>query len=203
MSEYKVKILKPNNWRKYPVGRLDISVGMPNHEGHKLEATIAWASQRFNHIIISVADTLQRHNYMAEGMEKEAAYNLSYQKGTEWIKRNQDILEGTTIIRWEQRLAHPLYAQYTKRTLDHLSMNSAFKYSLREEALSYASRKGLKVTEDRINYLVEEISVFDMLFGIEPAADIYPGSVLPFWEQDIYQTKAAFTRIDFLKKKAA
>ena len=43
----------------------------------------------------------------------------------------------------------------------------------------HAQRKNLEITEDRINYLIEEITVFDMFFRIEPAADVYPGSILP------------------------
>lgn len=202
-NDYKVKILKPNNWRKYPVGRLDISVGMPYHEGEKLKAAVAWAGERFSHLIVSVADTLQRHNFMAEGMEKEAAYNHSYQLGTEWIERNHAILAGATIIRWDQRLMHPLYAQYTRRTLGHFADCPAFQASLEQEAGTYAIRKGQSVSADRINYLIEEVAVFDMLFCIEPAADVYPGSILPFWDQGIYQGKAAFTRIDFTRRKTA
>ncbi|MCB9988312.1 MAG: tRNA-dependent cyclodipeptide synthase [Rhodospirillales bacterium] len=203
MNEYKVKILKPNNWRKYPVGRLDISVGMPNHEDRKFSATMAWAQRRFKHVIVSVADTLQRHNYMAEGMDQETAYTHSYDAGTAWIERHQEHLQNATVIRWDQRLTHPLYMQYMKRTLDHLMENPLFQQSLQDEALGYTARKGLAMTEDRINYLLEEIAVFDLLFKIEPAADVYPGSILPFWEHDIYKPKAAFTRIDFTRKIAA
>lgn len=203
MHEYKVKILKPNNWRRYPVGRLDISVGMPYHEGPKLEAAIGWASQRFSHIIISLADTLQRHNYMAEGMDADAAYNHSFRLGTEWLERNRATLEGATIIRWDQRLRHPLYGQFVSRTMGHLHTMPAFRESLEEEANGYAARKGLQVTQHRVDYLIEEIAVFDMLFRTEPAADVYPGSILPFWEQDIYENRAAFTRIDFTRKNAA
>jgi tRNA-dependent cyclodipeptide synthase len=201
MNAYKVKILQPNNWRRFPIGRLDVSVGMPNFEGEKLQATMQWAKGKFTHVIVSVADTLQRHNYLAKGVGLENAYNLSYKNGTDWIDRNAESLANTTIIRWDTRLNHPLYMQYLKKTQDHLNDDSALYDALINEAQAYAARKGLDVTNDRISYLIEEIAVFDLMFRVEPAADIYPGSILPFWEHKPYQDKAAFTRIDCIRRK--
>lgn len=66
----------------------------------------------------------------------------------------------------------------------------------------YARRQGLPSSYHRHNYLVEELAVFDMLFGTEPAEDIYPGSLLPFCDHDSYRGRAHFTRIDFLEKAA-
>jgi len=201
MSGYKVKVLQPNNWRRYPVGRLDISVGKEKHEGEKFAAAVLWAEQKFSHVIISVADTLQRFNYMAEGLDKEAAYNLSYKMGTDWIMRNRKYLEGKTIIRWDERLNHPLYKQYIKRTKQTINHCKNLRDSIKLEALDYTSRIGSELTSERMQYLIEEIAVFDMLFKIEPAADVYPGSILPFWEHKAYESKAAFTRIDFTRRK--
>ena len=199
---YKVKILKPNTHRAHPVARLDISVGKPNHEGEKLAATMLWARERFQHVIVSVADTLQRHNLMAEGMPAAEASRASLQAGTVWIERNQALLQGCTVIRWDERLAHPLYPQFLDRTEQALLRDKALSQALHDAANDYARRTGIEVSYHRHNYLVEELAVFDMLFGTEPAADIYPGSLLPFWDHDAYQGRAHFTRIDFLKLSA-
>lgn len=196
---YKVKVLKPNNHRAHRVGRLDISVGQPNHEGEKLAATVLWARERFQHVIISVADTLQRHNHMAEGMPAVTALEHSRLMGDEWIARNNHLLAGCSVIRWDDRINHPLYPQFLERTQQAILNDKHLNRAMLSAADEFAKRSGLGVSYHRHNYLVEELAVFDMLFGIEPASDIYPGSLLPFWEHDAYKGRAHFTRIDFLR----
>lgn len=199
---YKVKILKPNMHRAHPVGRLDISVGKPNHEGEKLAATVAWARERYQHVIISVADTLQRHNLMAEGIPAMTALKQSRRAGDEWIQRNEHLFAGCSVMRWDERLNHPLYPQFLERTEQAILTDARLRQDLHEASEEYAQRLGITVSYHRHNYLVEELAVFDMLFGTEPAADIYPGSLLPFWDHESYRGRASFTRIDFLKKSA-
>jgi hypothetical protein len=200
MHGYKVKILKPNNWARHPVGRLDISVGQPYHEGEKLRATMAWAKKRYSHVIVSVADTLQRHNF--EGLTTELSYALAEKAGSEWIVRNADILDGVTVIRWDQRLSHPLYSQYRIKTERMILDDKDLYGHMKAAAVEYAVRKGLQTGLNRMEYLIEELAVFDMLFNLEPAADIYPGSMLPFWDHPAYEGRAAFTRIDFTRLAA-
>lgn len=207
MSAYKIKILKPNNWRAHRVGRLDISVGAPNHEGERLETTLAWSASKFAHVIISVADTLQRHNMMADGCGEEDARRISYAEGTAWIERNSgsfQILPSFSIKRWDERLTHPLYGQYLEKTQQYYERDDDIRIATRREAAHYLSRRGssASMSQHRIDYLVEELAVFDMLFNIEPAADVYPGSMLPFWDMPPWSDRAKFTRIDFVRRSA-
>lgn len=197
---YKVKILGPNATHSHPVGRLDISVGQPYHEGEKLAAAMRWAHNRFGHVIVSVADTLQRFNLMADGVEQGVAWQKSYDAGTEWIVRNAGVLNGCTVIRWDERVRHPLFQQFMMRTLDLIRDDVDLMRQMHAAANQYADRRGLHHAAPRMGYLIEEMAVFDMLFRLEPAADVYPGSILPFWSHPAYGDRAAFTRIDFVRR---
>ncbi len=169
--KYKVKPLKKGGDQSLSTARLDISVGMEYHEGAKLEATVEWAKSRYQSVIISVADTLQRYNLNGD-------YALSLALGDEWIERNQDIIKGCIIQRWDDVINHPYYDIRRVQAL-YLS-NRAFRLLIEDQINSLKFQKTSR--EASVEYLLEEIAGFAVLFRTQPAIDIYPGSFLKLWE---------------------
>ena len=168
---YKVKPLKKGGDQSLGVARLDISVGMEYHEGEKLKATVDWAKRRFETVIVSVADSLQRYNL-------DNNYSLSMALGDQWLARNKDIIEGCRVQRWDDVIQHPLYD--IGRVQDLYLRNTAFRLLIEDQIDSLKLQKAPR--DASVEYLLEEIAGFAVLFKTQPAIDIYPGSFLRVWD---------------------
>ena len=168
---YKVKPLKKGGDQSLGVARLDISVGMEYHEGEKLKATVDWAKRRFETVIVSVADSLQRYNL-------DNNYSLSMALGDQWLARNKDIIEGCRVQRWDDVIQHRLYD--IGRVQDLYLRNTAFRLLIEDQIDSLKLQKAPR--DASVEYLLEEIAGFAVLFKTQPAIDIYPGSFLRVWD---------------------
>lgn len=161
------------SWRKYDVARFQISVGQAYHEGLAFSKTADWASRNFTKVIVCVNDTLQRFNGPGA---KEA--------GSAWIERNKNIistLPDVEIIRWDQWLDHPDFADKHAEVKNLYKKDPAFREAVDLEAMTFAVRQksnnmGASIERSQL-YLLEECAVFQIMFRT-PAADIYPGSSL-------------------------
>lgn len=213
---YAVKIKRAAGWQDHDTARLQISVGQEYHEGEKLAATIQWVKKHFDHTIICVNDTLQRHNFEFDGMDSIDAYHRSEEAGREWIERNIDLLRAApdaTIYRWDQWYKTPEYHQHRLAVDEYYQTSKNFQKIVGNETEGFWKRRQgreelCNVHKERFRlhtreYLLEECAVFRMMFAQKRAADIYPGSTLlpcTVFKPDNGGSKHAFTRIDFSKR---
>lgn len=218
---YAVKVKNGAGWRDYDTARLQISVGMPGHEGEKFNATIEWVKHRFDKVIICVNDTLQRFNSLYEqpDLSEYAAFETSKANGDAWIARNKhtfESLKNLTVYRWEDWKASAAYSDDIRIIKDLYETNQGFRGAVEENVQIYWERKYKgkpvlshfyeKFVSCSTQYILEETAIFASMYEKEKAADIYPGTLLVpakfFQENDIPGAPAGFkdshhTRIDF------
>ena len=110
-NPYKLVTLQSPGWAAPNSATLLISVGQPYHEGDKFAATVEWSARHFKNLHILVADTLQRHNELADW----------FARGGAWIERNQ--LEWATcgrevtVSRWDEWRAKPEFSSVLEEFL--------------------------------------------------------------------------------------
>jgi len=218
VGEYSVKVKNGAGWTNYQRARFQISVGQEYHEGEKLKASFNWAAQRFEGITICVNDTLQRFNYLYDGMSEDEAYKKSEAKGREWIERNQHIwrsIPNVKIVRWDEWKKDQGFPQRLDDINKKYETDQSFKSEVDHEIQSFWSRRLKKNRDVAENfsafqefskaYLLEEIAVFPLMFEAENAVDIYPGStLLPCkLSGNSRLGQRGYTRIDFKKNNTS
>ncbi len=215
---YSVKVKNGAGWRAYNTARLQISVGQKYHEDEKLLATLNWANEHFEKIIICVNDTLQRHNYEFGNHTQEKAFSISEAEGRYWIERNYDFfkqLQNYELIRWEKWRSDPTYKFGLKVMEKMYAQKPAFRQEIDNEIDAFwnrALKRGNAPDESRREafskhsrrYLLEECAIFQLMFAHDTAVDIYPGSTL--LPCKLRESKdlgiRGYTRIDFRRKAA-
>lgn len=216
---YIVKVKNGAGWHAYDTARLQISVGQEYHEGEKFEATIHWVKHRFDKVIICVNDTLQRHNLIFRGMDKDKARSYSAEQGDSWIERNRiylDELGVYELYRWSDWTQTYAYKLEQSKVINLFKTNSFFRDQVEEEMLLFwerAKKKNPYMSESRFHdfrlhstmYLLEECAVFQLMFKHCRAVDIYPGStLLPCKLSGVKDLgERGYTRIDFSRKDQA
>ncbi len=225
-GEYAVRVKNGAGWRAYEAARLQISVGMPYHEGEKFLAVAAWTAKRFDRVIVCVNDTLQRFNFLYEnpGMAEDEAARLMLRAGREWVERNiraMEFLPGLSLYRWDEWKKIPGYAAH-KQAIDGLyDSNPDFRKALDDNVREHWQRqlKNNAAGADSFHsfarwstqYLLEETAVFGIMYAQDRAADIYPGTLLApvdfLQENDSAGTLSLYknshhTRIDFARIEA-
>ncbi len=223
-GRYSVKVKNGAIWRSYSWARLQISVGMPYHEGEKFEATVNWVKERFEGVHICVNDTLQRYNYISKyNICEEQAQKICQQNGENWIKDNLKYLENIPqyeLHRWEDWKKRDNYETYLHQINELYRTNPEFYSAVDlnvEQFLDRQSKKRDMSLSDKRRfayfsreYLLEETAVFAIMFEECVAVDIYPGSVLLpcifFRERHLEGapkglSQGIFTRIDFARNR--
>ncbi len=210
---YKVIPKKTFNLYEYNTCRLQISVGHGDkHEGEKFAASLNWAKDRFEKVVVCVNDTLQRYNLLNKGMNEKTAYAMAYEAGNKWIKENIKAQDSKIeIIRWDYWLKQEDFKNHFKLINKFYSKNSFFKQSIDSTVFDFLSKNDIFKDEykknNSIEYLLEELAVYPLMAKKHKAADIYPGTVFPQFKL-ICEGKVegitgienvVFTRIDFLK----
>lgn len=205
-GDYAVKVKNGAGWQDFDTARLQISVGQPYHEDEKFEATLKWASMRFDKVIVCVNDTLQRFNLIAEGHSEDEAQRMTLDMGREWIERNLNLLRtlpNVEIKRWDSWKKDD-YAEVKQQIDDLYYNNIEFQVAVDTDVTGFTKRNKTNPKLCR-EYLREETAVFSKMFR-ERAVDIYPGSVLLpcriFQGRDVEGapdglSDGHFTRIDF------
>ena len=221
---YKVFVKDKGTWQGHNVARLQISVGNPKHDGDKFFALAEWAAARFDHVILIVSDTLQKHNIgIQRGVNLDAAYRQSLHMGDEWLARNKaaiDILSNKTVTRWDDWLNHADY-QNTYMAISTLynqreDVKTAIDNKAREFAIRHVGHDDnnpalQEMTKIAARYIIEELAAFAIMFREPRAVDVYPGS----WFQEIFDVLAQYDgipaiesfktaeclRVDFVRNK--
>lgn len=192
---YKVFVKDKGLWKTHHDARLQISVGNPKHDGNKFFALAEWAAARFDHVTLIVSDTLQRHNIGFHGnYDEQRAYEVSLAQGDYWLSQNRealDVLPNKTVTRWNDWLNHPEYiAAHT--VLKSLYENREdVRNAIKKKAQDFSERhigslakefSSERLMETSVNYILEEVAAFSLMFRTTKAIDIYPGA----WFKDIF-----------------
>lgn len=150
-----------------------ISVGQPYHEGNKFRATLREVNKQFKKCTIIVSDTLQRYTLaIQDGLTKtpDDFYELSLNLGTEWIERNQHIIDEELkiphqIVRWELFSKNSLFKDDHKKVKELYNTNSDYKAVIDDVAKDFLKRNSKIDTEYAKNfaysveYLLEECAI--------------------------------------------
>lgn len=167
---------------------LNISMGNPNQTGSKFEAMIAWVNQHFNYCIINLSDTLQRHNFMAQGYTLQEAHEKAVDLGNNWLKQNETIIKKLSvknvIVRWDEWLAIPEVQDNIFKVTEWYEKNPAFQECVKADARKWQTRQEINIPLTySIFFLLEEIGVHSYIASKEYAkgnflAHCYPAKQL-------------------------
>lgn len=197
-KEYRVTVTKRHGSGQNDKARIQMSLGNPRYEGEKFFALCEWCNKRYGEVELILSDTLQRHN-QTESMRYWQSYR---RQGNEWLLRNREALRGMRIIRWDDLLHHPDYAD-THEQVSNMLLDIKPPY-LRETAMRQSQRQGVSYRQC-VNFLTEELAAFALLFE-DPADDIYAGSwITPLLDAlpiNAFSTYRCLS-VDFERKKAA
>jgi len=183
-GQYKICVNGGDKWSNHNVARLQISVGKPKHEGAKLAAAIEWSSHRFDKTILIISDTLQRHNFIAEGLTSSEAYRRAKELGRNWIAKNiQTILNANNEIEmtfWDDWLNHEHFCLQKHKIKKLYSQNIHFKHDIHLMAQKFSHKNNQNNNErmmynQSIQYILEELAAFSIMYSSQKALDIYPG----------------------------
>ena len=221
-KKFAIKVKVADGYKGQGVARLHISVGQPYHENGRFRATLDWALDNFDQVIVCVNDTLQRHNLVFEGKDPKEALRISKERGENWVQRNitaeYRVDARLKIVRWEDWRELDDYKETMADTREAIESDPRKRQSIEDEAVTFwervKERKGLKTDAKKGDflkhsraYLKEECAVFQMMFARTEAADIYPGSTLIpcelFKPKKKDGAKRGFTRIDFKEISSA
>lgn len=215
---YKVFVKDKGLWHSHDTARLQISVGNPKHEAEKFFALTEWAAARFNKVILIVSDTLQRHNISYyKNIDADQAYALSLKMGDYWLAKNKksiDILPNKIVTRWDDWITNPSYESIRNLLQAEYDKGAHLREAIDQKAIEFSSRQAghnsPAITSVSVQYILEELAAFALMFDHNRAIDIYPGS----WFKDIFDviersdtaladsfSQAECLRVDFVRNK--
>lgn len=177
-------------------GFIGISLDSPNFTGKRLETLIDWINDNtcFTNIKISLSDTLNRHNYMLPyNLSEAAAHAKSVLAGDQWLKDNKRALNALEvpfdIIRWDYWLyKHNAEVEKNKEIFSELyaKNDSEINLAINKDLNGFFTRKHNKTIDQlphetvqkSLNYIIEELAVYSIIFNQYPSTKIYPGNDL-------------------------
>lgn len=184
---YKARGPGTKNYHADQYARLLISVGQPYHEGAKLAAAVKWAKDNFQKQVIFLADTLQRYNMIMDGMDPDQAMDLSKRLGNEWLERNQEIISGIEVFRWDQAITGSDYIA-AKDQIDRFCNESIEAKEALEKAICEVAHRRQVPDSEFANffalskqYLLEEAAGKAVENELYPGVSAYPGSTPDIW----------------------
>lgn len=176
---YRVKA--SSGWEGRRTVVLMISVGQPYHEGDKFAATLDWARERFERVVVVVADSLQRWN-LEQGRPNGASESVRL--GDQWIERNQTVIDnhpGISLIRWSTLLEGDTFESARRSIEQRYYADAGYKTAVDQDALAVSAKNGRSVLAC-VAYLNEENAMQSVLESMFPGMVIaYPGSNPSSW----------------------
>ncbi len=172
MTRIKLKI--PQNYKLISMESsclFTISAGYEDIDGEELSSIFQILNKTFKSCVISVCDTLQKYNLVAQqGLSIEKAEKMALLFGDCWMKKNERIFNTLTIpyetVRWDSWLSNPLYSEKMAYIEDFYKKNEGFRnailntvqeYILRLERRNFSKELDKeKLMEYSIRYLKEE-----------------------------------------------
>ncbi len=170
-------------WQENEICCLDVSLNNRYQVGVYLESTVDWINRRFASCIISLGDTLHRHN-LAPVHGADSAYRLTREMGDCWLREARTALSRFTIehkvIRSDEWLKmpgfDPLHEElwgyyYTHSPFHRIVEDDVEKFTARHQHLDEnAARKASRA------YLMEETAADILLSQSCRTTHLYPGA---------------------------
>lgn len=185
-QHYKVRARNGHDWRAHDIVRMEISVGREYQEGEKLKAAMEWSTERFKRVIVLVADTQQRYNFMfANPLTEDEAFNVASASGDEWVERNVSCLNhpAINVVRWEDVKHYPQYQEAYQTVADLYEHNNRFKGDVDRGIIEHWQRQDhsdgdfQRYFELSKSYALEELAVFSVFYHKEGGISAYPGTL--------------------------
>lgn len=185
-----VKLKTRPDFHKFSRAALGVSLNSRNHEGTSLTQMVHWINDQntFNECVIDLSDVLHRHNFIADGMNPDQAFEYAYNLGTQWLDNNMHILKNLrmpfSVIRWNHWLKKSAILQNKILFQRALTSNKLFRDAMAQDIEYFLNRRGRQniptaKTDHYIdccyNYLIEELAVHSVFFDAYPAISVYPG----------------------------
>jgi hypothetical protein len=204
------------NWYPLISGQawMGISMCSRNHTGESLEAIVSWLNTAdYTNIRIGISDTLNKHNHIMSG--DAYAWEKARREGDLWLDQNLQTLKKLTIpyqiFRWDDWISN----SPEKVNQNQIKYRNAFYKDpvLRDALLTdidgFFSRKGstladtpFEIAAHSLNYLIEELAVYEVIFSNYPCTVIYPGKQLKCFEvirNNKTSLSDSITRTSFLR----
>ncbi|MEC9245487.1 MAG: tRNA-dependent cyclodipeptide synthase [Pseudomonadota bacterium] len=217
--EYKLRARSKWDWRSFDTVRMEISIGQPYHEGAKLALAMNWARENFRRVVVIIGDSPQRYNLMFRtGFAETNAERLARGAGDAWIERNQILLHGIEITRWNEWKADLAYLPNRAAISQLYQANAEFRQSIHGAIQEFIERRSMGENDRKRffvlseQYLLEETAVFATAYGALGGISAYPGDFLKLWEMfidlddpsiPVGLTKAHCVRLAFNRMKLA
>ncbi len=163
-----------------------VCLGNENQTGDKLRLTIEWLNVRFSHVVVEIADTLNRHNLMIGGTPECDAVRQCVADGDRWLAQSASLLRqfsiGHTIVRWSDILQQPGLNEAVNGLRNLYSADEGFRAAVDADILDYHSRIGVRVDLRRAqasqDYIFEETAADIMAAREGKLAIVYAGKKL-------------------------
>lgn len=175
-------------------GYMGISLHSRNHTGKALSSIIDWINDNahFKSFRVGLSDTLNKHSYMMDGMNIQEAHAHALKVGDTWLSENSEALSrlqvDTEIIRWDnwQQSRPEAIEENTQRLLKAYDKTPLFRDAINADINAFYARKGIKGAfsgaQHSLNYLIEELAVYEEIFRDYPCITLYPGKQLKCFE---------------------
>ena len=150
---------------------LTISVGQETHEDDRFAATMTLIHESFRTCTITLHDSLQRYTIALDSeLEADAYYATAITLGDAWLTRNETFYGNSSIIRWDDWLSDPGYADAKRSIVAELDSDPIYKAVFNETINDYLSRYMKRLKDPAsfdlerayrlcFDYLVEECAV--------------------------------------------
>jgi len=162
--------------------------------GESFKSLIDWVNAaNFDRLRIGISDALNSHNHSMNGSLN--AKEDAVKEGDAWLAEHEKYLQKLTvpyeIYRWSDWYKHS-FTQIEANKIKYeiaFRKNSIFREALLNDMDSFFSRKGMRladmpfdVGQHSLNYLIEELAVYEEIFKDYPCTVIYPGKQLKCFE---------------------
>lgn len=187
MSPYRIKATCADPlWKNISLCEIGISPGNPAHEGDKLASILDWAGEKFSSSILTLSDTMYRHNFMAMGENESAAHASGHALGDNWLKDNHDILQAhkdkIRLYRWAEWQEHPEFNQIYDDLMKYVAASDPLKQALNIDIQAFMARKMrqdqqfdfAKARFHSFNLITEEIACYILIGRHFRLARAYP-----------------------------
>jgi len=153
---------------------LPISVGQDYHEGEVFAETLRQIASSFDHVVIVIADTLQRHSLTVKGTPQSAAREVALENGRTWQIKNQASLDALphgfyTLQTWDEWLSKPGFAakkaNVDQKYIDDITFSSSVTGAMNEHKKTHhakvraAKKQNINVDFLYREYVLEEAAV--------------------------------------------
>ena len=178
MTKAKLKI--PKNYKPITSESsclFTVSVGYEDLDGEELNSIFQTLNTTFKSCTISVCDTLQKYNLIAQqGLNLKEAEETSRSFGDHWIGKNKSIFHTLSIpyeiVRWDRWLLGPSYQEKMAYIESFYEKDEGFRNAILQTVSEYILRLERRESEEILNkekliehsirYLKEEAPVMLM-----------------------------------------